>query len=121
MLKIDVEGIQRLDRTITDMMGTLKKFGNEEIQNEFFNWEAENLRRRAPWVRRIGRRKAFMTVVRPHSAASMKMRHRALVRWRRRHKGMVATGSTRPILRPSLWEELVKRMATLMETKIRWR
>jgi hypothetical protein len=118
-MNFKIEGIEHLDHTITTMMADLKKVGNEDVPNEFFNWEAEDLRRKSPWVRKIGRRKAYMTMVRPHSAASMRMRHRALMKARRKHKTL-SRGGSEPILRPELLSELVKRMRTLLGT-IRWR
>ena len=120
MFDVKIEGIERLDKTIVEMIATLKKFGNEDIPNEFFNWEAEDLRRKSSQIKRVGRRKSYRTTIRPHSAASMRMRHKALVHARRHHRS-VTRGSTLPILRPSLWKQLVERMTTLMVSKIRWR
>jgi hypothetical protein len=119
MLEIKLDGLENIEHTVTEMMHVLKKFGNEDIPNEFFNWEGESLHRRSPWVKRIGRRKSYITFVRPHSAASMKMRHRTMIRARRRHKTLMR-GTTRPILRPSLFSDLVQRMTALMERTIRW-
>ena len=102
-----------LDRRIDDMRERLKKLGAQDIQDEMFNWQAEDMHRKRPRVR--GFRKRATTIIRPHSVAEMKREHRAMLRAKRR-KGGFHHLSTRPILRPELYERLCQRMRALLAT-----
>jgi hypothetical protein len=117
MFSIEIESTAGLQDRLEAMQQKIKQFEQVDMPNELFNWEAEDLHRMRPWVRR--RRRSAMTIVRPHSVREMKARHRLLVRAHRRHR-QVQRWSTRPILRAELWKTLVERMTALLAEKIHW-
>jgi hypothetical protein len=108
------------DSGVDDKLGQmLKKLAEfpKQMADEEFNWQAEDLHRKRPFV--IRKKKKAHTFVQQHSIAEMKRsaaHKRALkaahIRVRRR--------STRPILRETMWAKLIVRMVDLLETKIKW-
>ena len=121
MLKVTVENAGEFEKRLGEMAEKLKKLGSQDIGNELFNWQAEDMHRMRPKQRVSTRGKRASTIIRPHSVGEMKRAHRALLRARRRKAGVAALRrwSTRPILRAVLYDKLAERMRALLAT-IKW-
>jgi hypothetical protein len=123
MLTVDID-VEAIEKRIDDMLHKLNHFGAQDMPDQLFNWEAEDLHRRKPWVSkkpmRSRRMRRAMTIIRPHSVSEMKRSHAALIRAHRRHQ-QARHWSTRPILRHVLWEKLKKEMEALMPSLLSWR
>jgi hypothetical protein len=113
--------VRKLD-ALSERLDHLSQAANDEL----YNWEAEDLRRKTPWVRSRSKNR-FYTSIRPHSGKTIRSRARRRrlrrelysafkVRLHRR----VRRPSIRPLLRPELFDQLVERMNALLQRTIRW-
>jgi hypothetical protein len=122
VITLDVSGL--VDR-LEAMIKKLEEFPKHMAQ-ELTDWQTEDMRRRFPntetpdentvetdiWpTSRIVERdqKKINAILRARKTAS------------RPRVGAVRAGTHRPILRPELYEKLVKRMDELMEKELTWR
>jgi hypothetical protein len=96
-----------------------------EVPVEFFNWQAEDVHRAAPWLKRTGRKgsrvknRHYVTIFRPHSGKSMDYRKRVRPRTKKARLRRRRHGVTGPILRPMLSDELMARLSALLD-KVKW-
>lgn len=128
MLKIEVTNLKEVYELLGDMRDKVDALmpiaGNGDISREFFNWQAEDMRRRYPEVEEPDPHQVVARIyprsrkerVREASVSRGRRKRRPLVRIRR-----VRGSSNRPILRPVLFEKLADRMARMMEERLTWR
>jgi hypothetical protein len=102
---------------IQKMQATLRHFP-DQMGDELFNWEAEDLHRKRPFVSRKGKR-AF-TFIQQHSIAEMRRAQAASQAARKKHHRGPRHWSTRPILRETMFAKFVIRMQRLLGEKIQW-
>ena len=101
--------------TTEKMLAQLSVFPTK-MQDEMFNWQAEDMRRRHPRQKLRNRGKRVTTIVYPRGRRHYKKATRPYHLKKRRHPRRI---STRPILRAELYDKLRSRMTDLLET-IRW-
>jgi hypothetical protein len=111
----------KLEKRLTDMQEKLRELGQVQLGQELKDWQSEDMHRKRPRTRIWARGKRASTIIRPHSIAEMKHSRKAAARATRRKSGWGPRQhtSTRPILRPVLYERLETRMRELLE-KIKW-
>lgn len=109
--------ISAIDKRLADMHDKLHELGSHGAADEFFNWQAEDMHRKRPTVRKL-RGKHWRTIIRPHSYWETKRSERYQASLGRHHKPHTLT-STRPILRASLLTQLQNRLRGLLDA-IRW-
>lgn len=128
---IEVQGTDKLRATLENMGRQLRTLP-AAIDQEFFNWQAEEVHRAHPSVHRRGKR-TMWSLFRPHSLREMQRagkqirraeRFKAYVakhpRSRRRPPRVYRRTSTRPILRAELLDALQLRIANLI-ARVQWR
>jgi hypothetical protein len=116
VLQIEINCDNAIAR-IEEMRQKLRHFP-DQMGDELFNWEAEDMHRRRPFVARKGKR--VFTNIQQHSIAEMKRGAAARLAARKKHhRGPVHT-SQRPILREELLTKFVTRMTQLFFEKIKW-
>jgi hypothetical protein len=115
MLTISFEGLEPLVNKIYEMHKSLEGL-RENVPHELRAWQKEDLHRKRPSAktRRSGRSLKTSTIIRPRSLKSQTYRaaHRAVRRAMRERVRRLR--SSRPILRPELFELLRRRMAELL-------
>ena len=106
-----------VEKRFEDMHNCLHELGAHGLGDEFFNWQAEDMRRKHPTVRK-GRGRRFFTIIRPHSYYEVMRSRRYQAALGRHHKPHTRT-SNRPILRASLYAQLQNRLRSLLDA-IKW-
>jgi hypothetical protein len=133
----EVNGADALAKTAGKMIGSITYFGGVEMPKELSDWQTDDMHRHKPGTKRSKWRRGstnVQTVVRPHSRyeteRSAQYQKRLLRRIRRvgktkRFKQITdfiqLKRSSRPILRESLVQQLVNRMAQAMQETIVWK
>jgi hypothetical protein len=124
-MDIELKGMDAVAQKIAHMQETIKKLP-DDMETELFNWQAEDMHRRNPGVKRQGKRRRS-TIVRPHSLGEMMHRFRAKRkqamrqrrRKRRRHGRVYQRTSSRPVLRDELLTRFYERGTQLLR-KVKW-
>jgi hypothetical protein len=123
MLEISSSGMDAIAARLKNMREQIAKL-RHDVPQEFFNWEAEDVHAKNPWVKRAGRKgsrvrnRHYYTIILPHSQREMAHRKKVARRLRRKHIAS-RRGVTKPILRPELQHVLWDRL-TLLLGAIRW-
>jgi hypothetical protein len=124
MLEVSSSGMDAIAARFKTMRERIAKL-RHDVPQEFFNWEAEEVHEKNPWVKRTGRKgsrvrnRHYYTVILPHSAREMARRKKAAMRMRRKHIVSRRRGTTKPTLRPELLHRWRDRL-TLLLHDIRW-
>jgi hypothetical protein len=123
-LTFEAEGIDRVIKRLEGMGDNIQAFGQRDMPDELFNWQAEDMKRRYPEVETPDDKTAE-TEIFPRSRLPSKHVRQPSAQARRisiaRPKGGGGRPiSTRPILRDELFEKLVERMGALLETALAW-
>lgn len=129
MIQIDIEGVEGLFQTIDSMVDQVDTFGREEMPQGLTDWQIEDMRRRYPQTD-MPNDKTAVTTIYPRSPLSDmpgykagKYKRRTVVITKPNVGGLGGAGgrtSTRPILRPELFEKLYDRMTGLIEQSLKW-
>jgi hypothetical protein len=109
--------IAAVEKRLADMHNKLHELGAHGLGDEFFNWQAEDMHRKHPTLKKL-RGKRYRTVIRPHSYFEVMRSRHFQSRLGRRHRPHTLT-STRPILRPALLTRLQERLRGLLDA-IKW-
>jgi len=117
MFQVSSEGMDKIAERFKHMREQIAKL-RHDVPQEFFNWEAEEVHAKNPWVKRTGRNRHYYTVILPHSAREMAHRKKVAMRLRRKHIAS-RRGVTKPTLRPELQHRWQDRLFSLLDT-IRW-
>ena len=123
MLQVSSEGMDKIAERFKHMREQIAKL-RHDVPQEFFNWEAEDVHEKNPWVKRTGRKgsrvrnRHYYTVILPHSAREMAHRKKVAMKLRRKHIAS-RRGVTKPTLRPELQHRWQDRLFSLLDT-IRW-
>ena len=132
----DVSGAQE---RLTQMQLNINDFGHIDVCEELVDWQVEDMHRKFPNVDSDQEYVSWYTLIWPRSR-TWDQRHRAEQRGRsrapnarRRHfripmskmprlkgRGHDVLGTTRPILRESLFNRLVQRMIDLLGERLTW-
>ena len=123
MLEVSSTGMDGIAARFKHMREQIAKL-RHDVPQEFFNWEAENVHEKNPWVKRTGRKgsrvrnRHYYTIILPHSQREMAHRKKVAMRLRRKHIAL-RRGVTKPILRPELLHVWQDRLTSLLG-EIRW-
>ncbi len=124
-LDVELVGLEPLLSKVGELQRRLDGL-QQNIPEELKDWEAEDMDRQVPWARQKNRGRRTYTVIRPHSAKSIRWRkahqqaRRAALRAQHHRFRRERPPSTRPILRAELFDRLCERMATLLRATITW-
>jgi hypothetical protein len=128
-LKVDMSSLQG---QIAGMIRKIDHFKRVDIGKELSDWQVEQMHRHKPFTMRNRARGIASTTIRPHSLWEMTHEHGGFERKTGRRLQSRATRrlrslkrrlrrwSTRPILRPELYQELIERMNRALGEKLTW-
>ena len=123
MLEISSTGMDPIAARFKHMREQIAKL-RHDVPQEFFNWEAENVHEKNPWVKRAWRKgsrvrnRHYYTIILPHSQREMAHRKKVAMKLRRKHIAS-RRGVTKPILRPEMLQVWQDRLTSLLG-EIRW-
>jgi hypothetical protein len=116
-IDIDVTALKAVNERIDTMVAAIEQLRSHDLATELGAWEVGDLNRRRAYVKR--RRNGGSTNVRQHSWYETKGRKRFARKLIRKGR-YVPRWSTRPVLRPSLLDQLSDRVAALAEASLHW-
>jgi hypothetical protein len=111
------------DKVVKRVDAMVQKIATLPIAREFTAWQREDMHRHYPTTQESSNPTAVQTSIFPRSrkpSVRKKPPQSKRPLFRGRIQRVNQPASTRPILRPNLYDKLCARMANLMETYLRW-
>jgi hypothetical protein len=128
MIEINIEAdglIKRIDDQINDMDVLASEQDDNSVAGEFVKWQSDDMNRKYPNLSRPDQYTSY-TIIWPRSRLSGQRPTIRTIRGMRvairnpRPQNTVMRRSSRPILRPELFEKLRARMIELLQRVGRW-
>lgn len=119
-IEFEAEGLKHINNRLDAMLAKLDHFSKVELGDVMSDWQTKDVHRHRPFTMRWrGQKRQVATKFRPHSLYEVK---RSLLqeRWARRHRMPPRRWSTRPFLRPGMWDKLVQEMTDAFHAAIKW-